>query len=442
MSAHATPSPTRQELAAAIGDKPVNPTLKLVCLALAVLGAALFAYGAFVGNDRAWLSLQFNWTYLTIVSSAGVAFAAVQRLTTARWSRTVVRFVEGYVAWLPVAFVIQLLFLFGSGDHIYSWTKESIHVHNKAVYLDPTFFRLRGVLLFGAITFFSLWFVYRSVRLDVGVLPEGGAKWAAGLRARMRRGFGDERRELHSTHSILGKIAVLVCMLFGYGWVVLSWDYSMSLSLHFQSTMYGWQVFMGAWVVMIMTFAALMRFWRNHLGVQRLVTDNHFHDIGKLAFAFTAFWGYVTFSQFLVIWYGNLPEETHFFRLRLVEPWQGITTTVAVLMFVVPFFTLLSKSAKLFAPVMLTVAACSTFGLWLHRYIEIYPSVYGETNGVPLGLWEIGIGLGMLGLWGFCYLSFMDAFPKMRVFMITSPYRDEVQVPVDPRTMEPLPAHE
>jgi hypothetical protein len=112
------------------------------------------------------------------------------------------------------------------------------------------------------------------------------------------------------------------------------------------------------------------------------------------------------------------------------------------MMFVIPFFTLLSKAAKLYSPVMLTVAATSALGLWLHRFVEIYPSVFGDTGGVPLGVYEIGTGLGMLGLWGFVYTSFMDAFPKMRVFMMTSPYRDEVQVPVDPRTMEPLPAHE
>jgi hypothetical protein len=150
--------------------------------------------------------------------------------------------------------------------HIYSWAKETVQVHNKAVYLDPTFFRLRGIVLFGLITAFSLWFVYLSTRLDVGVMPEQGAGWARGLRDRMRRGFGDERRELHTTHSVLGKISVVLCMLFGYGWVVMAWDYSMTISLHFQSTMYGWQVFMGGWLVMVMALAALMRYWRNQPG--------------------------------------------------------------------------------------------------------------------------------------------------------------------------------
>lgn len=442
MSAHAAHTPTRDEIVGLISNKPANPTLKLVALVFATIGIVTFGFGAITGADRAWLALHFNWLFFTITSSAAVAFAAVQRLTTARWSRTIVRFAEGFVAWLPVAFVLLLLELFFGAPHIFTWAREAVHVHNKAIYLDPTFFRLRGILLFGAITVFSLWFVYRSVRLDVGLIPDEGAAWARGIRDGMRRGFGEERRELHSTHSALGKLGVIVCMLFGYGWVVLSWDYSMSLSLHFQSTMYGWQVFMGAWVVMLMVLAVILRWWRAHLGAQDLITENHYHDVGKLCFAFTAFWGYITFGQYLVIWYGNLPEETHYFRLRLIDPWGFLTTATFSMMFVVPFFTLLSKAAKLYSPVMATVAFTAILGLWFHRYLEVYPSVFGEVGNMPFGFYEIGIGIGMLGLWGFCYLSFMDAFPKMRIAFITSPYRDEVQVPVDPRTMEPLPAHE
>jgi hypothetical protein len=442
VSLHAVHVPTREELIRATTNKPVPSGLKLGALVLAALGTIVFIYGAATGQDRAWLALMFNWTFFTIIASAGVAFSAVQRLTTARWSRPIVRFAEGYVAWLPVAFVILLLILFFGAPHIFPWAKGPVHVPEKAIYLDPTFFRLRGIIVFGLITFFSLWFVRTSVRLDVGILPEAGSKWAAGMRAAMRRGFGEERRELHSTHSIQGKLAVIVCLLFGFGWSMLIWDYSMTISLHFQSTMYGWQVFMGGWLIMLMTMSMLLRWWRNHLNAADLITDSHFHDIGKLCFAFTAFWGYLTFSQYLVIWYGNLPEETHFFRLRLMQPWIGMSTAVAIMVFVVPFFGLLGKYPKLFSPTMITIALSSTIGMWMHRYLEIYPSTYGEIASLPFGLWEIAIGFGMLGLWATCYFAFMDAFPKMRIFMMTSPFRDEVQVPVDPKTMEPLPAHE
>jgi hypothetical protein len=258
----------------------------------------------------------------------------------------------------------------------------------------------------------------------------------------MRKGFGEERREIHSTHSLQGKLAVFSALCFGFGWPVLAWDLSMTLDMHFQSTMYGWQYFMTGWVGAIMSVSLFTMWWREKLDARSLIVEKHFHDLGKLCFAFTAFWGYLTFAQYLVIWYGNMGEETHFFHLRLLPPWFWFTTLVAVLAFVLPFFGLMSKAAKVYLPTFILFACCSLLGTYLQRYVEVYPSLYGIPATAPFGLWEIGVGLLFLGTFGWCYFGFMDAFPKMRVVMQTSPYRDEVQVPVDPRTMRPLPAHE
>ena len=435
--------PTRAEFVQRLANKPIPALLKTVCLVMALVGLATFLGGVFTGQERAWHALHFNWLYFTVISTAGTAFAAVQRITTARWSRPVVRFAEGFVAFVPVAFVILLVILFFGRTHIFTWAgREHIEIAEKAAYLAPAFFLTRGVVIFGLITLLQLWFVYNSVRLDVAVLPEAGAKWAAGIRAGMRTGFGDERRELHSQHSIQGKIAVAVCMTFVLGWCVMAWDYSMTLSLHFQQTMYAWIVFMGGWVNMIMALSLLSMWWRNHLGMKDVVSMNQLWDLGKLGFAFIAFFGYISFSQYLVIWYGNMPEETHFYRLRLIGAWKSVTTAVAIFAFVLPFFGLISKAAKMYLPTFVLFAVCSLLGIYMHRYIEVYPSIYGETSTLPYGIWELGTTIGFLGLWGFCYISFMDAFPVMRVFMMTTPAKDEVQVPVDARTMEPLPAHE
>ena len=108
----------------------------------------------------------------------------------------------------------------------------------------------------------------------------------------------------------------------------------------------------------------------------------------------------------------------------------------------VPFFGLLSRAAKVYRPTLALFAIISLVGMWLVRYLEVYPSLYGEAHALPFGLWEIGVTLGYVGLWATCYLAFMNAFPRVRAVLMTSPYRDEVQVPVDPETMEPLPAHE
>lgn len=431
--------PTREEILAGT-SKPLPKSLKTISIVLAIIGLVVFLFGALTGNDRAWQSLLFNWLYFATVSSAGVMFVAVQRITTARWSRSVIRLLEGYVAFLPVAFILLIVILLGR-SHIFPWTHGTLEIPEKKIYLNPSFLIPRSLIAFGIITALSVWYIYTTVRLDVGLVPEAGAAWAKGIRERMRRGFKDERREIHSTHSLQGRLAVFLGFAFAFGWIVLSWDLSMSIDPHFQSTMYGWWVFMGGWVTALASFTILTMAWRRYLGSYDLITEKHFHDLGKLCFAFTAFWGYLTFGQYLVIWYGNMGEETHWARLRLIHPWLPLTLLTVTLMFG-PFFGLMSRAAKVYLPTMALFAFFTVFGLWFHRYLEIYPSIYYKSADIPFGIWEIGVGLGMLGIWGFCYTSFMDAFPRMRVVLMTSPYRDEVQVPVNAKTMEPLPAHE
>jgi hypothetical protein len=440
MSGHDPHAPSREEVLVGI-DRPSLPILKTIALVLAAIGLIVFIIGLFVDPDRVWHALLVNWLYFTSVSSAGVMFVAAQRITTARWSRPIIRFLEGYVAFLPVAFVLLLIMLVGR-HHIFWWSNHVPDIPEKRIWLNPPFFFTRVIVVYLIITLLSVWYIYTSVRLDVGILPESGAKWARSIRERMRKGFRDERRELHSTHSLQGRLAVFTAFAFAFGWILLSWDLSMSLDPHFQSTMYGWWFFMGAWVTALASWTLIVMAWRRYLGRYDLIQDKHFHDLGKLCFAFTAFWGYLTFGQYLVIWYGNLAEETHWARLRLIAGWRIPTLIAVTLMFVLPFFGLLSRAAKVFLPTMVLFATSTVLGLWLHRYLEVYPSIYGVVDNIPLGIWELGVTLGLLGIWGFCYLSFMDAFPRMRVLLMTSPYRDEVQIPVDARTMEPLPAHE
>jgi hypothetical protein len=445
MTQHHLPVFTRQQ-AIAMTSRPISRSLYTATLVLVVLGVLTFVIGLFVAPDRVWRAFHANWLFFTVLSSAGCTFVAVQRITTARWSREIIRFMEGYVAFLPVAFVFLLITVFLGKNHVFPWTHEAYPVPEKATYFNPTFFTIRVIFTFAVITILSVWFVYTSVRLDVGTNPEwkagGASDWAEGLRGRMRRGFRDERREIHSTHSKQGKLAVFLVIAFAWGWSVLSWDLSMGLSLHFQSTLYGWWFFMGGWLNALALFTLLTMAWRHYLGSYELVKEVHYHDLGKLIFAFTAFWGYLTFGQYLVIWYGNMGEETHFMRLRLISPWKFITVLSVTLVFAFPFFGLLSRATKVFLPTLAFFAIASLVGMWLMRYIEVYPSTYGEVASAPFGIWEIGVLLLYVGAWGSVYVRFMDAFPRVRSTLLTSPYRDEVQVPVDPETMEPLPAHE
>lgn len=442
MSMHPPRVPLPSEVLAA-SSRTIPKSLKMTLLASFAIGALIFIVGLFIDPDRAWRAFHANWLFFAALTHAGIVFVAVQRITTARWSRSVIRFMEAYVAFLPVAFVFLLLTLFAGKNHVFWWSRGVYPNAEKATYFNAAFLTIRDIVVFGLITGLSLWYVYTSVRLDVGHLPEWGANWAANLRARMRNGFRDERREIHSTHSLQGKLAVLMVVVFGYGWSILAWDLSMGLSNHFQSTLYSWWLFMGGWLCALMLFAVLVRSWNAFLGTaDGLINEVHFHDIGKLCFAFTAFWGYLTFGQYLVIWYGNMAEETYFMRLRLIAPWKWVTVASVVLVFFAPFFGLLSRAAKVKRAPMMLFAGASLCGMWLMRYIEVYPSTYGVVGSLPFGIWEIGGLLLYAGAWGLCYTAFVDAFPRMRVTLMTSPYRDEVQVPVNPETMEPLPAHE
>jgi hypothetical protein len=442
MTQHHVPVFKRQDVVAMTG-RPLPRQLFTITAILFALGAVTFIVGLFVAPDRVWRAFHADWLLFATLSSAGCTFVAVQRITTARWSREVIRLMEGYVAFLPVALVFLALTVLVGKGHVFPWTHEAYPVPEKATYFGPVFFTVRVLAVFAIITVLSLWYIYTSLRLDVGMNPEWkGASWAENLRARMRAGFREERREIHSTHSFQGKLAVWLLIAFGFGWSVLSWDLSMGLSLHFQSALYGWWFFMGGWLNGLALFALLTMWWRRYLGAYELIKEVHFHDIGKLVFAFTAFWGYLTFGQYLVIWYGNMPEETHFMRLRLITPWKVLTVTSVVMVFALPFFGLLSRTAKVVLPSLTFFAISSLTGMWLMRYIEVYPSTYGEVARAPFGLWEIGVLALYVGAWGWVYGQFMDAFPRIRATLLTSPYRDEVQVPVDPETMEPLPAHE
>src|SRR4030095_10681350 len=159
MSAHDPHIPSRDEVVQVI-SRPIPKRLATLSLLLAIVGFAIFLIGAFTRNPRAWQAYHVNWLFFTTFSSAGVAIAASQRITTARWSRPTVRFIEGYVAWLPVAFVLLLLTIFVENRSIFPCVASPPTIHEKAVWLDPTFFTLRVIIVFALITILSLWFVY------------------------------------------------------------------------------------------------------------------------------------------------------------------------------------------------------------------------------------------------------------------------------------------
>ena len=138
--------------AIAMTSQPISPRLYSMATALFLIGAITFVAGLFMNPDRVWRAFHADWLFFATLSSAGVTFVAVQRITTARWSREVIRFMEGYVAFLPVALVFLALSVLAGKNHIFPWTHEAYPVPEKAVYFNPTFFTLRVLGTFTLIT--------------------------------------------------------------------------------------------------------------------------------------------------------------------------------------------------------------------------------------------------------------------------------------------------
>jgi hypothetical protein len=169
--------------------------------------------------------------------------------------------------------------------------------------------------------------------------------------------------------------------------------------------------FIGAFLTGLTMMGLMTVYWRNKLGMGEAIGREQFHDLGKLVFGFSVFWAYLMFSQLLVIWYGNLREETSFVFYRLWGEWRPIAVLVGLMVFLIPFWGLIWVKAKI-NPVTFTLFLGISFvGVWLERYLLVQPSL--TEHGPAFGLPEIGISLGFLGLFLLVYGLFAKAFPMV-----------------------------
>ena len=167
--------PSREALVAAT-SKPMPPAWTYLSLGLLALGTLAFLIGAVKGDDRVWQALLFNWLFFTTISQAAVTFVAIQRITTARWSRPVVRMLEGFTAFLGPATLVLLIIFLGRA-HIFPWARGPIGTPEKAYWMRPEFLITRDIVLQLILVALSVRYMWLSVRLDVGVLGEAGAWW-------------------------------------------------------------------------------------------------------------------------------------------------------------------------------------------------------------------------------------------------------------------------
>jgi hypothetical protein len=352
-------------------------TFTLLGVVLAVLGGAAFLWAFVAGQGpRAWQSWHVNFMFWTALAQGMVVFAATQKLAKGHWSGVVIRLAEAAGAFLPVSLVLFIGLIAGRA-HIFTWLHDPRP--DLGVWLTGKTFFLRNGAIYALLTWLSWRFVRRDLAPDIREVAEGRPA-----------------DRLENRDAITRDAAVLV-VAYAFGYSLLAFDLIMSLAHKWVSNLFGVFYFMGSFLAALMALAVLAIAVRRRMGLDAVISSRQLHDLGKLCFGFTVFWAYLMWSQFLVIWYGNLPEETFFIFYRLVDPWRPIGVAVFLLVFVVPFIGLLGVKPKTSPLLLTTFALVSLVGIWLERYLEIVPSI-NRGAGPALGVPEIGVALLFGGL--------------------------------------------
>lgn len=385
------------------GSLTLSTRIKTICTALIVVGL-LILIGTMVKNPaRGWHSFVMGYFYFTSLALVGLFFVAIQHLTKAGWSVTVRRLSESFAAFLPFA-ALGTIILFIGGAKLYPWFLNDVVaadalLQHKAGYLNKTFFAIRLVAFFGLWIWFAKTMIGRSVAQD-----KTGA---------------DEL-----THKQVGT-SIAYILVFALSYSLFSVDVIMSLEPKFFSTIFGVYCFAGFFQTTIATMILTVVYLRKKGLLEGFVNDNHLHDLGKFLFAFTVFWAYIAFSQYMLIWYANLPEETFFYLPRLEPGWVGVSVALLVCKFVVPFLALLPQWAKR-SSIHLVVLSIWTLAM---QFLDIYWLVYPNYNNerAVFGLPEVA---GM-ALFGGLFLFSMTRFLS----------QNSVVAIKDPRIQEALDHH-
>jgi len=386
----------REETLRRLG-RPLPAWLVPLLAVLAIVGTVSFTILAHGGSHaRAWRAFHVNWLYWTGLSQAGILFAATQVISKSRWSHSLRRIAEASAAFLPISFVLFLVLWLGR-VHVFPWIAAPVEEWPKSLWLRDWFVFGRvgvGLLFMYGLSF---WFVHDSLRADVATGEE-----LARIEARLTR------------------LAPGLVVTYAVVMSIVAFDFIMSLAPHWLSNLLGAYFFMAAWLAALMTLALTTIFWRRHLGLEALVTPRILHDLGKLCFGFSVFWMYLFFSQFIVIWYGNMPEETSFMMLRLAsQPWRPIGILTVILVFLIPFWGLMGVVPKKTPAILGTFAVISLVGLWLDRWVFVVPSIVQSAARAPLGWPELLVTAGFLGLWGLAHVWFAKRYPIVSPRLLT-----------------------
>ena len=337
--------------------------------------------------NRPWAAVYVAAFFFFMISLGTLAFYAIQRAAQAGWSPLLFRVMEGITGYLLPGGIIVLVILLLSAlhfNHLFIWMDPEVVEHDKIIkaksgYLNIPFFLARGVF------YLAGWSLYRYFSRKFSIAQDNSSDI--------------------SNHVKNFKLSAGFLAFFIVTESMMSWDWIMSIDPHWFSTLFGWYVF-ASMVVSAITVIAIMIIFLKSLGYLEKVNHNHLHDLAKFMFGFSVFWAYLWFSQFMLIWYANIPEEVTYFITRL-EDYQIPFFGMLVMNFILPFLILINSDFKRLNWIILTAGIIILIGHYMDVFNMIMPSAVGDqwSFGIP----ELGSVMFFAGL--FIYIVF-DSLTK------------------------------
>jgi len=357
-------------------DGVVRPAL-IICAVMAVVGfggSFILARASEQGMDHLIETYLVSFAFFLSISLGGLFFVLLEHCTRAGWSVVARRVAEAVATNVWVMAVLAIPVVLGM-DHLYHWTDTAAAAHDpllagKIGFLNPTFWTIRLVI------YFVIWGVMASFLYRTSVAQDSSGDPALTLR--------------------MERLSAPGMVLFALSLNFAAFDLLMSLDPHWFSTIFGVYYFAASVVaffaVMPKVLYALQ--WRGIL--KKAITVEHYHDFGKLLFAFLVFWAYIAFSQYMLIWYGNIPEETEWFLKRQTGDWTTVSLLLIFGHFVLPFLLLVSRFIKR-RPILLAITGGFVAAMgWVDMYWLVIPEF---SPGVArFGLLDILCFLGMNGV--------------------------------------------
>ncbi len=386
---------------------------RTLSMALLVLGLALAGFGFM--NDHTdhhqnfWAALFINGFYFFGVGLGALFFYALQNATETAWSVMVRRVYEGIFSYLPIgAIVVVLVLLAGTFGlhHVWSWMDPAVITEGSEVYdpvvaykmpfLNKGFYWLRTAAYLATFLFGAMWFRKQSLALD-----------------------NETGETLVKHHLLVYRRSALFLVFFAVFSSTLSWDWIMSIDVHWFSTLFGWYVFAGMWVSAMITAVVLVLYLKGK-GYLPQVNNSHIHDMGKWVFAVSFLWTYLYFSQFMLYWYSDIPEEVIYFKARIDHhPW--LMWGMFFINFAVPMVLLMSRDAKRNPRFLIGVGAVIFIGHWLDLCQMVLPGALGD-HFEHIGALEIGLFLAFLGVF---VLTVLNTLTKAPLSPVNHPYLEE-----------------